>query len=115
MLDILNIYDVSKQVTGSTGQSLYNMITDIFKLHNIPTVNMVGFAADGASNLMGEYNSLCSRLRENFSGICIVKCICHSLHLCASEAAKTLPRHCEDLIRNVYAFFSHSAKREYEF
>ena len=44
-----------------------------------------------------------------------MKCICHSAHLCTSQAAKTLPRRCEDLIRNIYAHFSHSAKRMYEF
>lgn len=37
-----------------------------------------------------------------------MKCICHSIHLCASEAVKTLPRHCEDLIRNIYTHLSYS-------
>lgn len=68
MLDTVNIYDASKQVTGSTGQSLCTMIIDIFKLHNIPTVNAVGFTADGASNLMGDYNSLLVDSEKTFQG-----------------------------------------------
>lgn len=114
MLDLLDVYG-GNQVHGSTGESLFNMFFEILERHNIPHNNLIGFAADGAANIMGDYNSLCSRLRQQFPGIIIIKCICHSLHLCASEAAKTLPRHCEDLIRNIYAFFSHSAKRKFEF
>lgn len=40
-----------------------------------------------------------------------MKCICHSLHLCASESCKSLPRKCEDLARDIYNFFKTSAKR----
>ncbi|XP_037789956.1 uncharacterized protein LOC119585357 [Penaeus monodon] len=65
----------------------------------------------GASNIMGERNSL----RANLPGLSVFRCICHSVHLCASEAAKILPRQCEDLIRHIYTYFAHSAKRKYEF
>lgn len=64
---------------------------------------------------MGEHNSLCSRLKVFLPVGTMFKCICHSMNLCASEAAKTLPRHCEGLIRNVYSYFSHSAKRKNDF
>ncbi|XP_064093748.1 uncharacterized protein LOC135206265 isoform X1 [Macrobrachium nipponense] len=64
---------------------------------------------------MGPHNSLVSRLKEAAPGITILKCACHSIHLCASNAVKTLPRHCEDLIRSIYTFFSHSVKRMSEF
>lgn len=64
---------------------------------------------------MGAHYSLCSPLRTTFPGIIIMKCICHSIHLCASEAVKALPRRCEDLIRNIYTLFLHSAKRKHQF
>lgn len=41
-----------------------------------------------------------------------MKCICHSLHLACSEACKKLPTRCEDLVRQIYNFFSHSSKRQ---
>lgn len=44
-----------------------------------------------------------------------MKCICHSIHLCCSEACKRLPRRCEDLARNICNFFSHSCKRQSQF
>ena len=90
------------------------MLLNSPKAHDIPLNNMVGFAADGASNIMGRYNSISSRLRAAAPGITVFKCVAHSIHLCSSEAAKTLPRSCEDLLRNVYNFFDHSAKRTSE-
>ncbi|XP_031358464.1 uncharacterized protein LOC116182101 [Photinus pyralis] len=45
----------------------------------------------------------------------IQKCVCHSLHLCASEACKVLPRYCEDLARDIFNFFKHSSKRQAQF
>lgn len=41
-----------------------------------------------------------------------MKCICHSLHLCASEACKQLPRKTEDLARDIYNFMKSSSKRQ---
>lgn len=114
MLDLINIYGANNETCGSTGLSLCNMLVNTLEGHAIP-LNLIGFAADAAPNIMGDYTSLSNRLRQTFPGITIFKCICHSLHLCASEAAKTLPRHCEDVVRNIYTYFAHSAQRKYDF
>lgn len=113
MLDMVNVY--AENPGGSTGESLFNILINSLNSSGIPLYNMVGFAADGASNIMGKINSVSSRLRREMPGITIIKCVAHSIHLCSSEAAKTLPRSCEELIRNVYNFFAHSAKRKFEF
>lgn len=81
----------------------------------MPLGNIIGFGSDGCNTMFGVKNSVVSRLKENFPGIIIQKCICHSLHLCASEACKVLPRHCEDLARNIYNYFKHSSKRQAQF
>lgn len=62
----LELFDVyAKQgVVGSTGQNSYNLLIDTLSLHQIPLENCIGFAEDGASNIMGQHNSLCSKLRE---------------------------------------------------
>lgn len=87
----------------------------LFK-HSIPLDNFIGFVADGAANIMGQHNyCMASRLQVALPGITIFKCVCHSIYLCESEAAKTLPRRCEDLRRDIYSYFSHSAKRKHEF
>lgn len=111
MLDLVNVYANNE---GSTGDNIFNMLLNCLHEHGIPLNNLVGFAADGASNIMGKNNSVSSRLKSAVPGITIFKCVAHSIHLCSSEAAKTLPRACEDLLRNVHNFFSHSAKRTNE-
>lgn len=44
-----------------------------------------------------------------------MKCVCHSAHLCASYACGKLPRSVEELLRDVYNYFAHSAKRQSEY
>ncbi|XP_064091606.1 uncharacterized protein LOC135205173 [Macrobrachium nipponense] len=113
-LQLINMYDENDEMVGSTGENLFRLIMNTLQSYNIPLENFVGFAADGAANIMGGNNSISSSFREEFPGIAIFKCICHSVHLCASEAVKYLPRHCEDLVRNIYTHFAHSAKRKHE-
>lgn len=54
-------------------------------------------------------------MKIEFPGIFIMKCVCHSAHLCASESCKRLPRSCEDLARNIFNFLKSSSKRQCEF
>lgn len=74
--------------------------------------NIIGFSSDGCNTIMGEHNSSMSRFKESCPGIFISKCICHSLHLCTSEAAKELSTRVEGLSRDMYSFFKSSAKRK---
>lgn len=114
--ELAKVFDDSETAQeGATGERLYTVITKAFADHNIPGKNIIGFGADNCSVNMGINNSISSRLKENLPGIVIIGCICHSLHICASEASKELPRHLEDLAKSVYSFFSHSSKRSTEF
>lgn len=63
---------------------------------------------------MGRNSSVSARILHDFPGVTIQKCICHSLHLVASEACKAIPRRCEDMARNIYNFFKSSDKRRSE-
>lgn len=98
----------NEAIEGMTAAIIYEKLINYFKLANIPFENWVGFGSDGCNTMFGEHNSVVSRLILNFPGIIIQKCICHSLHLCASEACKVLPRYCEDLAREIYSFFKNS-------
>lgn len=60
-------------------------------------MNNIGFGSDGCNTMMGEHNSVMSRLKEACPGIFISKCICHPLHLWTSEAAIELPTSVEVL------------------
>lgn len=100
---------------GATGNNLYKSLVACIEEEKIPLANLIGFAADGCSVMMGAHNSVASRLKEHFPGIIIIKCVCHSAHLCASQACKELPRRCEDLAREIYSFFKNSSKRQCQF
>lgn len=98
--------------TGATAEVIYNKLIEVFTSSRLPLDNIIGFGSDGCNTMFGSKNSVVTRLEHNFPGIVIQKCICHSLHLCASEACKVLPRHCEDLARDIFNFFKHSSKRQ---
>ncbi|KAK3929597.1 SCAN domain-containing protein 3, partial [Frankliniella fusca] len=111
--DLVQVFsddDAEGAEVGATAERLFTLVMETFK--NVPTGNIVGFGSDGCSVMMGSHNSVASRMRENFPGITIMKCICHSLHLCASQACKHLPRSIEDLVRGIYNYLKSSAKRQ---
>ena len=77
--------------------------------------DIIGFAADATNVMFREHNSVASRLKEKALDIFLMRCICHSAHLCALHTCEKLPRTAEELLRDVYNYFSHSAKRQAEF
>ena len=99
-------------VENANAQSLYEIVVKCLADEGIPYKNnMIGFASDGASVMMGAHNSLASRLKSDIPDLFIMKCICHSFHLCASYACATLPRTVEQLARDVYNYFMSSPKQ----
>ncbi|KAJ8890429.1 hypothetical protein PR048_009938 [Dryococelus australis] len=73
--------------------------------------NLLGMAGDGANVIVGANNSLYSRLKEVVHQLFIMKCICHSFHLCASKASQKLPSFIEQLTCDIYSYVSCSLKR----
>ncbi|XP_063239654.1 uncharacterized protein LOC134540700 [Bacillus rossius redtenbacheri] len=113
LIQVFEPSDAESVEKGATAQHLYAKIVESFQKANIPLINVIGFGSDGCNTMMGKKkNSVASRFREACPGIVIVKCICHSLHLCASTACKALPRRCEDLARNIHGFLKNSSKRQ---
>lgn len=110
LLQVFNTNSLDTVDKGVTAENLFNICIESFKKYNINLDNLLGFGSDGCSTMMGSQNSMSSRMQLYFPRIFIIKCICHSIHLCCNEACKSLPRRCEDLARNIYNFFSHSSK-----
>ncbi len=96
----------------ATAQTLYSNVVNFFNDNGIPYKdNLIGFAADGANSMLGEHHSLSSLLQADIPHLFVVKCICHSYALCASNACSKLPRSIEELARDIYSYFSCSPKR----
>lgn len=99
-------------VTDCSAVVLHQTCHDFFEKENIPyKQNMIGFACDGANNMSGEHLSLSALFAKDIPNIFLMKCICHSFHLCASYACKQLPRGVEDFARDVYNYLKNSPKR----
>lgn len=108
--ELVNVY--KNDVDSATASVIFDAIINAFKTQNIPMSNIIGFGSDGCNTMMGDQNSVKSRFIDACPGIHVTKCVCHSLHLCASEACKSLPRHVEDMPRDIFSFFKSSAKRK---
>lgn len=91
--------------------ALHNKCKEYFDNENIPyKENMIGFAADGANIMFGSHHSLSTLFANEIPHSFMMKCICHSFHLCAFYACKTLPRSVENFERDVYNYIQSSPK-----
>uniref|UniRef100_H3AA77 HAT C-terminal dimerisation domain-containing protein n=1 Tax=Latimeria chalumnae TaxID=7897 RepID=H3AA77_LATCH len=88
---------------GATAEKLYEKMIKSFSDAGVYLANVFGFGSDGCNTMMGKNNSVASRLQNEFPGILLQRCICHSLHLCAMHAAASQV--------NVYNYFKNSSKR----
>lgn len=55
-------YEAARE--GATGKRLFELLIVSFNKHGIPLDNFIGFACDNAPVMVGEHNSVWSRLRE---------------------------------------------------
>lgn len=109
-LGIVNVIDTDSNC-------LYHHIISFLKTINLPIGNLIAIGTDGASNMVGVNHSVFPLLRDKvpLPNLILIRCLCHSLHLCASKAADVLPAHLEYLIRESRNWFSVSAKRKEEY
>ena len=108
------LYDLL-DVPQPDAEALYQTLVDAIERDKISVKNAIGFAADTCNVMFGEHNSVVSRLKEKIPNIFVMRCICHIAHLRASRACEKLPRTAEELMRDVYNYFSHSAERQEQF
>lgn len=103
------------EVTSTTADALYDSVITFIKDLGLNPAKIVGLGTDGASNLCGCNNSLFTKLVAHNPNLVLVKCVCHSLHLCAQAAFKELPSCIDYLLRESYSWFSHSPNRRFDY
>ena len=65
--------------------------------------------------MFGCNSSIVSRIKDANPSCIVVKCGCHLTALSVSHDSKTLPRNIDQLVRDIYNYFSQSANRIDEF
>ncbi|CAG5090262.1 Similar to ZNF862: Zinc finger protein 862 (Homo sapiens), partial [Cotesia congregata] len=96
------------KISDATANGIYSALKQQLEADGLPLKNLVGIEVDSANVNVGANHSVSTLLREDLPDIIVIKCICHSLHLCAKKAAELLPRQLEYLIRETHNWFSHS-------
>ncbi|KYN14529.1 hypothetical protein ALC57_13270 [Trachymyrmex cornetzi] len=100
------------EVKDCKAESLYQIIKHYFDKNNIPYTNLVGFAADNCSVMMGDMGGLQAKLKQIAPDLVVQGCVCHSVHLCASKACTKLPNTIEQFTRDIYSYFKNSSYRQ---
>lgn len=102
-------------VTATTSLSLFTDIRSFFDAHHVPLSNIIGLGTDGASNLCGIHNSVYTKIKEHSPHCILVKCICHSLSLCAKYAFAELPTNLSFLLSEISKWFKFSSEKRSDY
>ncbi|XP_029443390.1 uncharacterized protein LOC115083609 [Rhinatrema bivittatum] len=97
---------------SETADGIASSVLGFLKKLNLDFSKCIGIGTDGCNVMIGTHDSVYSNLREVNADLQLVKCVCHSLQLCASKAVEQLPQHLEFLVGRSYSWFSHSAQRQ---
>lgn len=75
----------------ATGETLFQALDSTLQTRAIPWANVIGFASDTASVMVGKRNSVLSRVIQKQGDVFSMGCVCHLAALCAAAALKKLP------------------------
>lgn len=76
-----------KEISVASANDVFKEIIDFFNVNSIPYEdNLIGFASDGAATMFGSRHSVKTLLENEIPELFVMKCVCHTLALCASYA-----------------------------
>ena len=102
---LLNLVPVSQ----GKAEDLFAVLGNEIEKHKLSLTDLIGFSADTTNVMFGCNNFIISRIKDANPSCITVKCVCHSTVLSASPASKTLPRNIDQLVQDIYNYFSQSA------
>ena len=103
------------QIDDATAENLYKAVKTLLSVKMIPVSNIIGFASDNCSTMLGSRSGFQAYLKRDVPSVFVLGCICHSFALCASHACATLPSFLEQFLRDICGYFSRSSKRMHQF
>ena len=80
---------------------MFDILTQELESRGIPWDNLIRFASDTASIMVGKHNSVLSRILDKQSKVFSLGCVCHLAALCATAGLKQLPVSIDILIIDI--------------
>ncbi|KAG0445007.1 hypothetical protein HPB47_004919 [Ixodes persulcatus] len=102
-------------VVHATGEALFQIVRGCLFEYGMCLSDCVGIACDRAAVMVGEHNSVWSRMKEESPNCILNKCVCHSLALCVQKAFETLPSSLGYLLTEIPGWFSNSTLRRHAY
>eukprot|EP00117_Sycon_ciliatum_P019217 scpid92565/ scgid17493/ Zinc finger protein 862 len=99
----------------ATAETLFNALQQGLEKRSIPWSNVVGYASDSASVMVGKRNSVVSRILEKQPKVYSLAYVCHLAVLGAAAGLEVLPISIDMLLVDIFYHFKHSSKRWQEF
>ena len=98
-------------VIHTCADDLFNAIRDCLSDIKLDLVDCVGYASDGASVMVGEHDSVWTKIAAVAPHCTKMTCICHSLSLCVQHAFEKFPSSLGFLLAEIPKWFSKSSVR----
>ena len=114
-LDVVDALLDTVIVADGSAAGLFSSFRSLLEARNIPLNNIIGFASDNCSTMVGGRNDFQKLLKDEVPSVFVLGCVCHSFALCASHAVAVLPSYLESLLKDVTSYFSRSSKRQNDF
>ena len=90
-------------ITSATGEYIFSSLKSSLENAGLK------LGSDGASAMVGQHSSVCSRIRNASPTCVLMRSICHSLALCIKHAFEKLPSNLGFLLSEIPRWFSNSA------
>ena len=87
-------------MSSATGEFIFNAIKKILDWYCLDSKKCVRFGCDDASVIVGQHNSVWSKIKEVNINI-LMKCIRHSLALCVQHGFKKLSSNLRYLLQEI--------------
>ena len=70
---------------------MFTTVKKSLNTHAILLNNVIGFAADNCTTMMGTASGFQAQLKKEIPHVFVLGCICYSFALCANAASNRLP------------------------
>lgn len=103
------------ELRDADAKGISDTVVAFISQNGLQIKNMMGIATDGASVMVGKHHSVFTLLKQMQPNLQLIRCVCHSLDIVVNKAMQLLPINIEYMVRETYNWFTHSAKRQYDY